>query len=115
MTQDIAGNGRMVMVTDTADFIGFHPSRLLLESGFQVQGLDSMTDFRDVVPKRPRHDVLPAYPGFQAGETRLEDQDKLWSIARAFASDVIVHRAVLINYPNIEEKAALLARAEWSS
>ena len=56
------------------------------------------------------------------GAGSLEHVAQLWKaqgIIGAAAGSLFVfkgkYRAVLINYPNIEEKAALLARAEWSS
>ena len=41
-----------VFVTGSAGFIGFHLSKLLLESGFSVHGYDALTDYYDVNLKK---------------------------------------------------------------
>ena len=46
-----------VLVTGAAGFIGFHLSRELLASGFQVIGVDAITDYYDVDLKRRRHAI----------------------------------------------------------
>ncbi len=46
---------KTVLVTGSAGFIGFHLSRLLLEQGVRVIGLDGMTSYYDVALKERRH------------------------------------------------------------
>jgi len=81
-----------VLVTGSAGFIGFHLSRLLLEQGHEVTGLDALTPYYDVELKRARHAMLEAMPGFKAVIGRLEDPAK---IDQAFAGrpEVVVHLA----------------------
>ncbi|MGE8136142.1 NAD-dependent epimerase/dehydratase family protein [Novosphingobium subterraneum] len=84
---------RRVLITGTAGFIGFHLAKLLLAEGFRVHGYDGMTDYYDVNLKRRRHAMLLQHPGFQATEGMLEDEEKLWNVAKRFQPDAIVHLA----------------------
>jgi len=86
-------DGRKVLITGTAGFIGFHLASLLLSKGFRVHGYDGMTDYYDVALKQRRHDLLKQYPDFEATEAMLEDFGQLSAIADAFRPDVIIHLA----------------------
>ena len=43
---------KVVLVTGSAGFIGFHLSKKLLEMDFKVLGLDGFTDYYDVISKK---------------------------------------------------------------
>ena len=47
-----------VIVTGSAGFIGYHLCRRLLDDGFQVIGVDSLSDYYDVSLKEARHAQL---------------------------------------------------------
>lgn len=85
---------RKALVTDSAGFIGFHLSRLLLEEGFAVVGYEGITDYYDIRLKERRHQVLLQNQHFTAHEGLLEDSTKLHTLATAEKPDVIVHLAV---------------------
>ena len=84
---------KRIFITGTAGFIGFHLAQLMLEDGWTVHGLDSLTDYYDVSLKRRRHQMLLQNRGFTMTEAMLEDNDTLWAAAAAFKPDVIVHLA----------------------
>ncbi len=80
-------------ITGTAGFIGFHLSRLLLESGAQVHGYDGITPYYDQRLKQARHTILRRFSGFSANEAMLEDRDTLRKAALRFQPGRIVHLA----------------------
>jgi len=84
-----------VLITGTADFIGYHLAKLLLDEGegVPVHGYDAMTDYYDVHLKRRRHQMLFQSPGFTATEAYLEDEERFNAAAEAFKPDAIVHLA----------------------
>ena len=82
-----------VFLTGSAGFIGFHLAQVLLDDGFEVCGIDGMTDYYDVTLKQRRHQMLLQNKGFTAHEVMLEDHARLDEIADAFQPDVIVHLA----------------------
>lgn len=85
---------KKIFVTGSAGFIGFHLCKLLLDEGFEVFGLDAMTDYYDVGLKQQRHRLLSAGSNrFTAREFRLEEADRLADYVNSVRPDVIVHLA----------------------
>ncbi len=82
-----------VLITGAAGFIGFHLARRLLADGWQVTGLDGLTDYYDVALKRDRLAILQASDAFSFGEAMLEDMAGLERFAGDAAADVVVHLA----------------------
>ena len=50
-----------VVVTGSSGFIGFHLSKLLLEEGNKVHGIDCMNNYYDVKLKKARFNILNKY------------------------------------------------------
>ncbi len=63
------------LVTGAAGFIGFHVARRLLQSGYSVFGVDSLTDYYDPRLKDARLAVLAQDPQFTFARLDLSDRD----------------------------------------
>ncbi len=55
-------SSRPILITGAAGFIGFHLCHRLLAEGWQVVGLDSMTEYYDVPLKQARLGRLTGFP-----------------------------------------------------
>ena len=53
-----------ILVTGAAGFIGFHLSKALTASGFEVTGIDNLNSYYDVSLKESRLRILQSDPGF---------------------------------------------------
>lgn len=84
---------RKVLVTGSAGFIGFHLARLLLAEGFELIGVDAMTEYYDVALKHSRHALLKQNPLFSAQEFDILDHERLMALCAEAKPDVIVHLA----------------------
>ncbi len=70
------------LVTGCAGFIGAKTTEMLLESGFQVTGIDNINDYYDVRIKQYRLKTLEKYPNFSLHTIDIEclsDLNKLFS------------------------------------
>lgn len=85
--------GRKAFVTGSAGFIGYHLCQRLLADGWQVLGLDSISDYYDIRLKQRRHAMLSQSPGFRAVEGLLEAPGLVRGLVEEFRPDVIVHLA----------------------
>ncbi len=81
------------LVTGSAGFIGYHICQRLLTEGWQVAGLDALTDYYDVALKQRRHEMLSQHPDFAPLLGRLEDDGRLADILAERRPDVVVHLA----------------------
>ncbi|PWG16410.1 NAD-dependent epimerase/dehydratase family protein [Salibaculum griseiflavum] len=81
------------LVTGSAGFIGYHLSRLLLDEGIEVIGLDAMTDYYDVRLKERRQANLLQSAGFRAVNDRLETEGLLHDLLAEERPDFVIHLA----------------------
>jgi UDP-glucuronate 4-epimerase len=80
-----------LLVTGAAGFIGFHTSRLLLERGDQVVGLDNLNEYYDPTLKQARLAILKDYPRFQFIKADLADRPRMEALFRAENVQRVVH------------------------
>lgn len=69
-----------LLVTGAAGFIGFHLTKVRLERGDEVIGIDNLNDYYDVRLKLARLEQLQAYPNFQFYQADITDLAKMQDI-----------------------------------
>lgn len=84
---------RKILITGSAGFIGFHLAQLMLREGWQVLGVDCLSDYYDVNLKKRRHAMLAQNEGFSSLEVDIREFAALEGPVMEFAPDVIVHLA----------------------
>jgi len=82
-----------VLITGAAGFIGYHLAKRLLEDGYEVIGLDALTDYYDVTLKQRRQQMLCQNPGFRVINERVEGDGVLADLVAEARPDLIVHLA----------------------
>ena len=68
-----------VLITGSAGFIGYHLCLRLLADGWNVLGLDGMTDYYDISLKKNRNSILERNKNYKFFNTRLE-KNTLWKL-----------------------------------
>ena len=96
-----------ILVTGAAGFIGFHTSKRLLESGYEIIGLDNLNDYYDTHLKNDRLKFLNEFKTFSFHQNNLEDKDAIDRIFRENQPTHVIHLAAQagvrysINHPEI--------------
>jgi UDP-glucuronate 4-epimerase len=82
-----------ILITGSSGFIGFHLSKLLLEKGNNVHGIDSMNNYYDVSLKKARLKILLKHKKFSFSKTNLENNKKIENIFIKFKPQIVIHLA----------------------
>jgi len=81
------------LVTGSAGFIGFHLCQRLLADGWQVIGIDALTDYYEVALKEARLAQLLAHPAYCADTSRIETPGVLETLFATHKPDTVIHLA----------------------
>ncbi|GGG78683.1 UDP-glucuronate 5-epimerase [Salipiger pallidus] len=82
-----------VLITGSSGFIGFHLGRKLLEDGFQVVGIDNLSDYYDVQLKLRRQEMLLDHPEFTVINDSIETPGRMMDLFAEYRPDFVVHLA----------------------
>ncbi len=82
-----------ILITGSSGFIGFHLSKLLLEKGNAIHGIDTMNNYYDVNLKKARLSILKKYRNFSFTKVDLEDSKKIENIFKKIRPKVVIHLA----------------------
>jgi len=82
-----------ILVTGSAGFIGFHTSKRLLDSGYDVIGLDILNNYYDINLKKDRLKILQEYEGFTFNKIELKDQGEVESLFKKESPQRVIHLA----------------------
>ncbi|NOZ66513.1 MAG: NAD-dependent epimerase/dehydratase family protein [Alphaproteobacteria bacterium] len=80
-----------IVVTGAAGFIGFNVSRLLLERGEEVIGIDNLNDYYDVSLKENRLSEIKANPGFTFLKLDFSDFEALTAALAPYDVKKVIH------------------------
>jgi len=82
-----------ILVTGSAGFIGFHTSIRLLDSGYDVIGLDNLNNYYDINLKNDRLKILQEYDGFTFHKIDIKDQGEVQSLFKKVTPQRVIHLA----------------------
>ncbi len=84
---------RVVLVTGSAGFIGFHLSKKLLEQGNRVVGIDNLNPYYDVRLKKARLGILQGHRRFYFYKKSIQDLEAIRDIFANNRIDIICNLA----------------------
>ncbi len=85
--------GMRVLITGSAGFIGFHLSKLVLEKGFEVIGIDNLNDYYDPKLKEDRLDILKRSPNFVFHKVDLKDKEDVDRVFEEYRPEYVINLA----------------------
>ena len=82
-----------ILVTGSAGFIGFHCTKNLLEEGFEVLGIDNISNYYDPRLKEARLAKLECFENFTFKKVNIAEKEELTSTFKSYSPEKVVHLA----------------------
>ncbi len=82
-----------ILITGSAGFIGFHVSKLFLQKGHYVYGVDSLNKYYDVKLKKARNRVLLNYSKYKFKKININSPKKISFLFKQNKFDLVIHLA----------------------
>ena len=82
-----------ILITGSSGFIGFHISKHLLESKFQILGIDNHNNYYDPKIKLDRLKILKKFKNFDFIKLDIKNKKKLSKVLLRFKPKIIIHLA----------------------
>ena len=93
MKKSIVKSDKVILVTGSAGFIGFHLSKKLLEVGYNVIGIDNLNSYYNPDLKKERLKILNNYSEFQFFLSNIVDFQELENVFEKYKPEVVVNLA----------------------
>jgi UDP-glucuronate 4-epimerase len=84
---------KIALITGAAGFIGYHISKKLLDEGWQVIGLDCLSDYYDVALKERRESMLLKNARYKSIHQKVETPNVLMDLFQKERPRVVIHLA----------------------
>jgi len=84
---------KKILVTGATGFIGFHLSRLLLDKGFNIIGIDNLNDYYDPGLKADRLEILNRDNNFVFHKVDLKEKVSVDEIFLLYAPEYVINLA----------------------
>jgi UDP-glucuronate 4-epimerase len=82
-----------ILITGSSGFIGFHLSKLLLDSGYKVIGIDNMNNYYDTRIKESRLNILIQKQNFIFHKIDLKDKVEIDTLFKKYQIDYVINLA----------------------
>jgi UDP-glucuronate 4-epimerase len=86
-------NFNTALITGSSGFIGFHVAKILLDEGWLVTGLDSMSNYYDLKLKKDRLSILLKYENYKFIKGKIEDKNLLRKTFQDQKPQIVIHLA----------------------
>ena len=93
LKKSIVKSDKVILVTGSAGFIGFHLSKKLLEVGYNVIGIDNLNSYYNPDLKKERLKILNNYSEFQFFLSNIVDFQELENVFEKYKPEVVVNLA----------------------
>ncbi|MDF2802077.1 MAG: capsular biosynthesis protein CpsI [Anaerocolumna sp.] len=82
-----------ILITGSSGFIGFHLSKLLLDSGYKVIGIDNMNNYYDTRIKESRLNIIIQKQNFIFHKIDLKDKVEIDTLFKKYQIDYVINLA----------------------
>ena len=84
---------KLVLITGSAGFVGFHMAKKLLQNGWSVIGVDNLNSYYDVNLKINRHKILKKNKNFKEFICSIEKNNNISEIILDYNPSIVIHMA----------------------